>query len=394
MSRYPPAQPAASNLASLKMQQIEGMRQLHPGVREVERNTIYEIPIYINSRPVSFRIMLPPTFPGAPPQISIVPMLRHRFLDKGVVISDVHHSLHNWGPQIHLGKLLQDIISKFTEEPPTDGGPSSNSPYPPSSSYPNPSPPYPNTTPAYHPYPSSTYPSTTNPNPPPYPSSYPYPNNAPPSTAPPPYPQPPTQNYGTTAPNMTAKPTYPAPAVAARPPPPSTPLPPTPKPIPTVESLHINWNSKSVEELSDLLQDETKFEQFFRQIPFVQEEDKTIKSTRESNEKIADHSKSLAAEIDGLSQQFAANQAKLAEAQKALELALQSQATIQQQFAPAVLGNKLAEAAKKTDRESEDLAAQFSSGSLTTADMIKQYRELRTLYHMRSVKREFLTRRT
>jgi len=363
--------PSPNDTNALRVKQIESLRAMYSMVKEVERHAVYDLPTSIGSRQITFRITLGPQFPTAPPTITIMPLLKHRLLDnRGVVLPEAHSNFKNWSYQVHLGRFMNDILGKFIDEPPVDFHPSYPGAAPATSPYPGPPPAAPSYAGTKA---SSQYPPTP---PPKYGASY--------AAA--------AQPYSTQPPTITPPNAVPSRSVT---PPGSLPPVSPQRPILTVDSLKIDWDSKTIEEMNELLQSDEKFDAFFYQLPAIQEDFKALADQRDANKKIAEKNIAMQAEVEQLAAELAVQQNKSNQKLRDIENAKQQQAAIQQQFSPHVLAVKLADAAKKVDRESEEISSKFQNGEISIAEFVKQYRDARVLYHLRSAKREMLlTQRT
>jgi ubiquitin-protein ligase len=217
--------------------QIDSLKQYFPTVKEITRDTIYEITLLTPKRQnLQLRITLAPDFPRTTPILTISPPVLHRFVDNQQhinILPIAHENLQRWNVNSSLGKVVYEIVQKFMQEPPqilNSSLPSMNN-YPPSLNNP----------------PSNSLPSTINPT----------------------MMNPSTNSFISTQ-NILSNENNTL----------HTPLPVIPSSFPEIES-------KSLTELTQLMNDEFEFQKFFESLSTVQTMKKVRDDLRVSNEELA-----------------------------------------------------------------------------------------------------------
>ena len=114
---------SASISSTRRRKQIASLREHSLSVRELQRDTTYEVPCTIPSTStlagytLYLIVTLPPQFPDnkQPPTIQIrpPPMVAHAWVDARTGIIVGHDKLNNWNQHVSLGKLVKDIIQEF-----------------------------------------------------------------------------------------------------------------------------------------------------------------------------------------------------------------------------------------------------------------------------------------
>lgn len=329
-----------------KFKQIDSLRQYFPTVKEVTKETLYEIPVTLpNRKLITLRINLPKDFPRVAPAIQVFPPVQHRFIDQQMFLTPgAHENLARWNNSSILGKTMFEIIQKLNQEPPQ---------------------------------------IITQPNPQPVISPTPVPQN----NAPPPYPY--GQNTTSQPPSKIAPPPYvqpnPTPVVAPKPQPQVSHvgMPPVPANFPEIES-------KTPSELTQLINDETEFKKFFEDLPQVQNMRKVRDDLRNTNEEIAKKNLSKEAEVEKLKRDIASKQQLIQEKRAQFEQKAQRQQEVMKQFSTPALIEHLGVAAQQAETESDALANKFLSGEVDYKDFLKEFMDKRKLYHLRAAKKESL----
>jgi len=161
-------------------------------------------------------------------------------------------------------------------------------------------------------------------------------------------------------------------------------------PQPVVPSNFPQLESKTISELSQMMNDEYEFNKFFEELPQVSNMVKVRDDLRNNNQELA--KKTLAQENDiELLKQEIKSSAEIIEQQK---LAFQTRSTRQQeiinQYSTSNLIDGLTKASQDAERESDDIATRFLNRQMELKDFVKEFMEKRKLYHLRSAKRESL----
>jgi len=342
---YPGQMQWGSPVDPEKFKQIDSLRQYFPTVKEVTKDSLYEIPIQLpNRKLITLRVNLPKDFPRVAPAIQIYPPVQHRYIDQQMFVTPAaHENLSRWSNQSNLGKTMFEVIQKLNQDPPQILTQPTN--------------PAPVVTPT--PVPQS--------NPPPYPYGQSTQNQPPSKMAPPPYGQP-------------------AP----------TPLVSQPKPqvshvsMPPVPANFAEIEAKTPSELTQLVNDETEFKKFFEDLPQVQNMRKVRDDLRNTNEDLAKKNLAKEAEIEKLKREISSKQQLINDKRLQFEQKAQRQQEVMKQFSTPALIEHLGLAAQQAETESDAMANKFLSGEMDYKDFLKEFIEKRKLYHLRAAKKESL----
>ncbi|KAH7437550.1 hypothetical protein KP509_05G077900 [Ceratopteris richardii] len=147
-------------------------------------------------------------------------------------------------------------------------------------------------------------------------------------------------------------------------------------------------NDKSTEELQRLLLDDDAYNTFLQNSDAVRQIDSLWKEMSNRNVELAKQNLEKESEIFQLKNQCTViRTTELAAAQERFNEACKKQADLRARFSPGVLIERLQEAAVKIDNDSEDLFNQLLSGGMEINEFLKRYRELRFVYHKRTLTR-------
>jgi len=104
----------------LRIKQIESLRQYFPTLKEVAKDTLYEVAVVLPSRKsIILRLNLPREFPYHPPFLQVFPQVIHKFVDQQMyVMPQIHEKLSAWNVHTNLGKTVYEIVQKFTQDSP------------------------------------------------------------------------------------------------------------------------------------------------------------------------------------------------------------------------------------------------------------------------------------
>jgi len=327
---------------------VDSLRQAFPTVKEITKNSLYDVPITLPNRTtITFRVNLPTDFPKVAPNIQVLPPVQHRLVDQQMnIMPQAHDNLLRWTPQCSLGRTIFELVQRFIQDPPQIAV------------QPNP---YVNNAPPVYPY--GTPQSTLNNPPPPYATSN-SPNSSNNSMS-----SYPNVNSG---PNMTGNPNGPTHH--------------TPQPV--VPASFPELDRKSPAELSQMLNDETEFNKFFDALPVVQNMRKIRDDLRANNEELAKKTLSKESEIEQLRSELAGSMEIIQQQRAAFEVKLERQKEVMKQFSASALIQKLDLSAQDAEAESDALANRFLSGDVDYKDFIRDFMEKRKLFHLRSAKKE------
>jgi len=324
---------------ALKYKQIDSLRQCFPTVKEISRDTLYEVAITLPSRRiVTLRITLGRDFPRVPPQLQIFPAVQHKFVDQQQnVLPQAHENLQRWSVHASLGKTIYEIVQQFVQQPPQI-------------------------------LPQNVPPTSTIPPP----SS----NNFIPS----PNPQ---NNFGSTSGLQNLPPSSVTLVGQQNQPKTHTPLPVIPGSFPELDS-------KSPPELAQLLNDENEFKKFFENLSAVSTMRKVRDDLRINNEELAKRNLAKEAEIERIKRELSTRHQAVNEKRSSFEQKAQRQQEVMKQFSTPALIDHLTVAAHEAELESDAIANKFLNGEIDQKTFIRDFMEKRKLYHLRSAKKESL----
>ncbi|KAI1311295.1 Vacuolar protein sorting-associated protein 37A [Mortierella claussenii] len=144
----------------------------------------------------------------------------------------------------------------------------------------------------------------------------------------------------------------------------------------------------TTEQIEEYLESPIAFEHFFDRIDVVANSRTLKREWWHGNDNVARRNLCLEAELKELQNSTAEGHRVAMQLQKTLEEKLQQQQDALWRFKPETLQSKLRSAAAESDELSESVAQSFLEGKLAEADFIRQFRDLRKVYHMREMKNE------
>jgi len=163
-------------------------------------------------------------------------------------------------------------------------------------------------------------------------------------------------------------------------------------PIPPIPDNFAELDSKSAQQLTDLLSDEDKFKQFFGNLDGVNTMRQLRDDLRVGNADIKTRQAAREQEIENLRRLLSEKKAATAQTRAALDQKAQRQQLVMNQFSTLSLIEKLGDSAALADSESEQVALSFLDGaSMDHKEFIKKFMEKRRVYHLRAAKKESLT---
>ncbi|KAF9284587.1 hypothetical protein BGZ68_004561 [Mortierella alpina] len=144
----------------------------------------------------------------------------------------------------------------------------------------------------------------------------------------------------------------------------------------------------SAEKLEELLESPIAFEHFVDHLDVVVNSRTLKREWWLGNDNVSRRNLALEEEMLALQKSTAEGHKVAMELQKSLEEKLQQQQDALWRFKPETLQSKLRSAAAESDELSESVAQSFLEGKLDQEGFIRQYRELRKVYHLREMKNE------
>ncbi|KAG0251435.1 Vacuolar protein sorting-associated protein 37A [Mortierella polycephala] len=144
----------------------------------------------------------------------------------------------------------------------------------------------------------------------------------------------------------------------------------------------------SQEQLEELVESPIALEHFVDHLEVVINSRTLKREWWLGNDNVARRNLALEAEMAQLQQSTAEGHKVAMELQMTLEEKLQQQQDALWRFKPETLQSKLRSAAAESDELSESIAQSFLEGKLDQEGFIRQYRDLRKVYHLREMKNE------
>jgi hypothetical protein len=187
---------------------------------------------------------------------------------------------------------------------------------------------------------------------------------------------------------------YPPSSGTNNPPPPSPPIKnsqPPPSPVlPSPPTSFPELEKKSVQELTQLLNDENEFKIFFESLGAVQNMKKLRDELKQTNEQLARNNLEKEAELESLRRELNPRLSAVADKRMQFEQKFKQQQDVLKQYSTAALIEQLSKAMEEAEHQSEEIAEHFLSGDMDQKDFVKDFQEKRRLYHLRAAKRESL----
>lgn len=149
-------------------------------------------------------------------------------------------------------------------------------------------------------------------------------------------------------------------------------------------------DNKSPEELKHLLDDSKSFKEFFNELDPVENICTLRDQLRSNNVETAKANLSKQDELDMLAAQVHSMESSVAESRKEHQALVGQLKSKSRSYEPAVLLKELTALCSQVDEASEDSLALFMEGDSNVTAFVKQYRDLRTLFHLRQSKAEHL----
>ncbi|KAF9346795.1 Vacuolar protein sorting-associated protein 37A [Mortierella sp. AD094] len=146
----------------------------------------------------------------------------------------------------------------------------------------------------------------------------------------------------------------------------------------------------SVEQIEEYLESPLAFEHFFDQLEVVVNSRTLKREWWHGNDNVSRRNLQLEAEMLELQKSTSEGYQVAMQLRKTLEEKLQQQQDALWRFKPETLQSKLRSAAAESDELSESIAQSFLEGKLDQEGFIRQYRDLRKVYHLREMKNERL----
>ncbi|KAF9905051.1 hypothetical protein EC991_002060 [Linnemannia zychae] len=146
----------------------------------------------------------------------------------------------------------------------------------------------------------------------------------------------------------------------------------------------------SSEKIEELLESQIAFDHFVDHLDIVINSRTLKREWWLGNDNVSRRNLALEAEMQELQKSTVEGYKVVSELQKALEEKLQQQQDALWRFRPETLQSKLRSAAAESEELSESIAQSFLEGKLDQEGFIRQFRDLRKVYHLRTMKHERL----
>ncbi|KAI8604743.1 hypothetical protein EDD21DRAFT_365439 [Dissophora ornata] len=144
----------------------------------------------------------------------------------------------------------------------------------------------------------------------------------------------------------------------------------------------------SAEQIEEYLESPIAFQHFFDQLEVVVNSRTLKREWWHGNDNVSRRNLLLEAEMAELQRSTTEGHEVAMQLQKTLEEKLQQQQDALWRFKPETLQSKLRSVAAESDELSDSIAQSFLEGKLDQEGFIRQYRELRKVYHLREMKNE------
>lgn len=162
------------------------------------------------------------------------------------------------------------------------------------------------------------------------------------------------------------------------------PYPPQPPAASTTTDIFLALRNKSTEELQRLLSDQDAYSSFLQSLDAVRQIDSLWSEMLNRNVELAKQNLEKESDIFQLKNQCTIiRTTELAAAQERFNEVRKKETDMKAVFSPAVILERLQDAASKIDDESEGIYQQLLSGDISVGDFLQSYRKMRYLYHKR-----------
>lgn len=112
--------PQPTPLQQQRSKQIETLKQLNSGIREIQRDAEYRLGISCpNGLNLSILLNLPPNFPQEKPRVTISPPALHPWVDPSSLRVTGAPGLNNFSVHSDLSRALREVVDEFQRRPPT-----------------------------------------------------------------------------------------------------------------------------------------------------------------------------------------------------------------------------------------------------------------------------------
>ncbi|OZJ05428.1 hypothetical protein BZG36_01657 [Bifiguratus adelaidae] len=331
-----------------KRKQITSIYDHNSGVAEVIKGSQFEIPAKLPTGwTVSLLVNLPPQFPEQAPIITVSPACTHSWIDRGVMTPlDAQGHPTGWATSSNLGKLIKEIREEFNAHPPTKGTSESSYDRPTSGEPTN-----------YDKRPPPPLPSTVS--------------------------EPALQTM--TASNKYALHASMSPATLLNAPA-ATKHAVMTKEFPSILNM-------SQQQLEEMLKDDYPFEEFVMSLDQIQHSRAVQSDLLNANEAIArkySRRKNLSRqeELTSLQQAIAPLNNQYLQLRQEFDAKFKKQQETLRRFQTPTLLSQVRDSIAESDELSEQIAQSFLDGGISIEAFIKQYRDVRKVYHLRSSKIE------
>jgi len=141
----------------------------------------------------------------------------------------------------------------------------------------------------------------------------------------------------------------------------------------------------SDDQVNELLENYSKFEEYVKQLPYVQD----YNLRQESLKRLEDEVQSLQRRISD-NPELVARRKELDDKRAEYQQKTAARQAKESEMNPQSLVDRLDEKSKAADAECEDIAGRFLSGDSSAQDFAKEYKDKRFYYHTLCAKKETL----
>ncbi|KAJ3215110.1 Vacuolar protein sorting-associated protein 37A [Dinochytrium kinnereticum] len=311
--------------------------------RELQRNTLYEVPIHLSGGPIFLHITLPNTFPDLPPTITVKPNVVHPWIGPNSHITG-HEKLKKWNQHMSLAKIVQEIVQEFVARNPVKVNPLVGAMALNNSA-----------------------------------GSVGLANLAEGGGAP--------QGQARFGQQKTGEgPAYSANPLVRQ-------QSPHPEPAPAGPQIDfMGLENKSLQELEELMSDEVAFEDFFQNLPQFKEQQRTRGDFVAGNEALAKQNLSMEARVAQLRTELEEEHRSFRTQREQFDANYRAFQDLSMRYAPDYMISRIRTGVTESEELSESVASSFLGGKMAVEDFVRNYRETRKVYHQRAARLERVMR--
>lgn len=368
-SKPPKSQlPPTTALQQQRLKQIESLRTLH-NITEVQRDVEYRVTFNVGTSTVFLNITLPPQFPNERPVVKVSPPLHHPWVNDQMMVVGCP-GINSFYMHSNLGRVITEVLKEFSDHPPQFRGPLTSQPQFPASSS------------GYQPLTQYSFPS------------FPGFQYTPQSTAPSSTPSlsslnsPVSQYSALSVTSAGAMPHLGSNSQITQTTPSRPPVPPRPTQPAKVPNSFPELDGLSLEELKDLIDKPEVMDAFLVKLESMKKLEADKEELMRKNEEIARFNLSLQSTLEGSKDELLKKCERVSELKGEFANKSQKQKELSEVLSLVQIRTRLEIAAAQAEEESDAIADEFLSKSMTPEEFIQKFLEKRKLCHSRRAKEE------